>query len=119
MKALDDYLALQEEIFSYFGYVENWVAIPIDDCREYYWRLDEDEGGSGTVTYADTLDTLNDEEAGNYYQDEIYTQRFLPKWVYRGAEYTMICCNPGVDGNKFLRIFNNAKEAPRGREAQP
>lgn len=109
MKALDDYLALQAEIFSYFGYVEDYRAIPLEDSREVYWRLEGD--GPGTVHYADSAKELAEEE-GNYYTDEIYTQRFLPRWVYRGEDYTLVCCDPGVDGNKFLRVFDNARERP-------
>lgn len=44
------------------------------------------------------------------YSNEIYTQRFLPKWVYRGKDYTMICVDTHTDGNKFLQIFDNSKE---------
>lgn len=46
----------------------------------------------------------------NIYECQIYTQRFLPKWVYRADELTMICVDTQTDGNKFLMIFDNAKE---------
>lgn len=109
MELLDQYLELQEQIFAYFGYVENWRAIPIDDCRQYFWYLNGE--GPGEVHYADSQEALEAHD-GNYYVDEIYTQRHLPKWVYRGDEFTMVCCNPQVDGNKFLRIFDNSKQIP-------
>lgn len=109
MKLLDDYLGLQEKIFEYFGYVEDWRAIPIDDSREFYWRLYGE--GPGSVRFANT-EVLLDDPAQNYYEDEIYTQRFLPRWVYRGKEYTMVCVDTHVDGNQFLRIFDNSKERP-------
>jgi hypothetical protein len=109
MKKLNKYLKLQKEIFDYFGYIEDWVVIPIDDRRNLLWKIIGDER-SGSVQYAYTSKDLNNEEAGNYYEDEIYTQRFLPKWVYRGEEYTMICVDPHVDGNKFLAIYTNDKE---------
>lgn len=109
MKSLDDYFALQKQIFDYFGYVEDWRAIPLDDCREMYWSLDGE--GPGTIRFAVSEEALEDEDdAGDYYEDEIYMQRHLPKWVYRGEEYTMVCCNPSVDGNTFLRVFTNANE---------
>lgn len=108
MKQIDECLALQKQIFEYFGYVENWVVIPIDDSREHYWKIVGGEGHGGAVMFAEEVETLHSD--GDYYEDEIYTQRFLPKWVYRGEEYTMICCDTRVDGNKFLRIFTNAKE---------
>lgn len=111
MKALDDYFKLQAEIFEYFDYVEDWRVIPIQDNRGFYWQLDGE--GPGVVRYADKAETLNPEaiEAGaDYYEDSIYTQRFLPKWVYRGDDYTMVCSDPHVDCNQFLRIFENSKE---------
>lgn len=102
-------MTLEKRIHEYFGYVEDWVVIPLDDQRHRYWRLDQSADGRGCVTYADSLEELQTQE-GNCYQDDIYTQRFLPKWVYPGAEFTMVCCDPHVDGNKFLRIFDNTKK---------
>lgn len=110
MQILDEYNIKRQEIFDYFGYVEDWVVIPLDDSTMYYWRLNQEEDGSGFVEY-DEIDPLIGNDFFEFdYQDEIYTQRFLSKWVYHGKEYTMICCNPGVDGNKFLRIFDNSKQ---------
>jgi len=105
MKALDKYFTLQQEIYDYFGYVEDWVVIPIDDAREYVWQLYPD-----SVRFAETTEVLQDEDTETYYEHEIYTQRFLPKWVYRGEDYTMICVDTRTDGNKFLQIFDNKKE---------
>lgn len=105
MKLLDDYNNLRNELFNYFGYVEDWCVIPIDDARDYYWRLYGE--GPGFVRFAESEEILND-DSGNYYQNDIYTQRFLPKWVYRGEEYTMVVVDTHVDGNKFLQIFTNA-----------
>jgi len=106
MKLLDDYFDIQEKIYKHFGYCEDWVVIPMEDARDYFWRLDEDEG---IVRFADTPELLID-PAGNYYENEIYTQRFLDKWVYRADGYTMICVDTHTDGNKFLQIFDNRKE---------
>jgi hypothetical protein len=115
MKLLNDYLALQAQIHAYFGYVEDWRAIPIEDRREYFWRLNGE--GPGTVGYAKTEQELADQD-GDYYEDEIYTQRHLPRWVYRGAEFSMVCVDTHTDGNKFLAIFDNAKERPGGVEGR-
>jgi len=106
------------QVHTLFGYVEDWVNIPLEDSREYYWQLvdlhfDEDNRiVSGSVRYAYTKEDLLNIESGEYYEDEIYTQRFLPKWVYRIDTHTMVSSNPGVDGNRFLRIFDNTKEIP-------
>ena len=109
MRLLKDYQELENQIHAYFGYVEGWKVIPLDDSTEYYWKLREYEGGSGRVCYGEQFDDVN-EETGSHYDDEIYTQRFLPKYVYRGQDYTMISCDTHVDGNKFLRIFDNKLE---------
>lgn len=108
MQLLDDYFNLQKQIYGYFGYVEDWVKIPLDDCTDYFWHL-TGEGHDGYVTFASDKSALKSEE-GDFYQNSIYTQRFLPKWVYRGPEFTMICVDTQTDGNKFLSIFDNSKE---------
>jgi hypothetical protein len=106
---IEAYETARKAIFEHVGYVEDWVVIPLDDCREMFWRVDPTE--KETCDFAKTEAELAS-ESGDYYEDEIYTQRFLPKWVYRGAEITIVCCNPRTDGNKFLRIFDNEKERP-------
>jgi len=107
MKLLEQYFVIQKEIYDYFGYKKDWVVIPIDDSTKYYWQLNE-EG----VRFADSIEDLLNEKAGNYYENKIYTQRFLPKFVYPGQEYTMIVVDTRTDGNKFLQIFDNKKEIP-------
>jgi len=106
---IDDYLNLQEKVHEAFGYVEDWVKIPLEDSREYCWAINGDDE-RGAVIFADSEEQLRDEEAGDYYANEIYTQRFLSKYVYRTEEYTMICVDTHCDGNKFLQIFDNEKE---------
>jgi hypothetical protein len=105
-KTLQDYFSLQQQIYDYFGYVEDWVVIPIEDATEYYWLLNHDE----EVIFAESEKQLLDEYAGDYYSNSIYKQRFLPKWVYRTDTHTMICVDTHTDGNKFLQIFDNTKE---------
>lgn len=108
-KTLSAYFALQQEIYDHFGYVEDWVAIPLQDQTEYSWFLIGD--GPGTVVYSTkpfTEATMTDGAA--IYGSPIYTQRHLPKWVYRAADYTMVCENTQTDGNKFLSVFDNALE---------
>lgn len=102
MKLLDDYLSLQQQIYSYFGYQEQFRVFPIDDKRDMYWWTDYRE-----ISYAKSN---QDFKSGNYYCDEIYNQHHLPKWVYHGSEYTMFVVDTHVDGNKFLSIYDNQKE---------
>lgn len=113
MEKLDQYFKLQQEIYKHFGYVEDWVVIPLDDAREYFWMLSESEG---LVRFAETEEMLFNEEKNDYYKNEIYTQRFLPRWVYRATDYTMIYVDTHTDGNKFLQIFDNSKERHEKRE---
>jgi hypothetical protein len=108
MKLLDSYFSVQKEIYDYFGYQEDWKVLPIDDSRKYFWRLDAEEG---RVEFADTEEEL-ESQSGNYYENEIFTYGHLPKWVYRGKDYTMVVVDTHTDGNKFLQIFSNCNERP-------
>jgi hypothetical protein len=103
MKLLDKYLDLQKEIYDHFGYKEDWAVIPIEDARQYFWTLNK-----YSVWFAEKARDLISQD-GDYYKNEIYTQRHLPKWVYESEEYTMICVDTRTDGNKFLQIFDNSK----------
>lgn len=106
MNLLDAEQAIRQEIFDYFGYKENWRVLPFDDSRDYYWRLNNDN-----VEFAETLDRLNSD--GDYYSNEIYTQRHLDNHIYRGKDYTMMLVDTHVDGNQFLQIFDNSKEVSK------
>ncbi len=106
---ISEYFKLAKEIHDAFGYVEDWVTIPMEDSRECYWYI-KGTDESGDVIFAMTKELLCDEESEEYYSNEIYTQRFLPKYVYRTKELTMISVNTHTDGNRYLQIFDNAKE---------
>lgn len=105
---LDDEISARAKVFEYFGYVEDWRILPFDDARHMFWTLDGE--GPGNVRFAETIEQL--ESDGDYYENDIYTQRHLSKWVYRGADFTMIVVDTHTDGNQFLQIFDNAKERP-------
>lgn len=108
MKLLNEYFRIQKEIYDYFGYVEDWVVIPIDDATGYFWYIQGDEENEhGEVVFAKKVEDFFGEE---YYANEIYRQRFLPKWIYKKEDYTMICVDTHTDGNKFLQIFDNKKK---------
>lgn len=110
MILLDQYNDIKKQIFDYFGYVEDWKVIPMEDSREYFWYITDEKDGE--VRFANSIEELNDEDSYDYHSNEIYTQRFLPKYVYRGEEFTMVSVDTHTDGNKFLRIFDNSKEQP-------
>lgn len=109
MKLLTDYLSLQQQLFDYFGYVQDWRVLPMYDCRGVYWAIIGGEAHGGTVRYSETEAGVRNEE-GDYYSSAIYTNRHLPKWVYRGKDYTLICVDTECDGNQLLQIFENRLE---------
>lgn len=124
MQLLKEYFELQAQIFAHFGYVEDWAIIPLADFTEVYWFIDPTspdwgEAAGGIVTYFKELPTVENIDAVDSYSAEIYTQRHLPKWVYRADGFTMIVIDTRTDGNKFLAVFDNAKEIkdPALREA--
>lgn len=86
-----------------------WPAAYLNrDGTPYYWSL-TGEGHGDNVCFAKTEKELTEQD-GNYYENEIYTQRHLPKWVYRGAEYTLVVVDTNTDGNQLLSVFANSKE---------
>jgi len=116
---LKEYFELQNKIHRHFGYKEDWVSIPLRDETGTYWNLvvdciDEELSG-GEVCFADSIDDLLDVETGNCYSAIIYQQRFLPKYIYRTDEHTMIVGDSRVDGNVFLYVFTNDNEVKPGQ----
>lgn len=109
MRLFDEYQAAIDAVHEYFGYIEDWAVIPLDDGRDYYWHFYGGEAHGGRLCYAKTEHDLKT-GAGDYYEAPIYTQRFLPRWVYRAKDYTMVSVDTQVDGNKFLMVLDNAKE---------
>ena len=109
MDLLKGYTTAQAKLFDYFGYVEDWRILPVDDATDYYWCIDGTES-DGNVQFADDRIDLADGGSGNHYENEIYKNRHLPKWVYRGKDYTMICVDTHTDGNQLLQIFSNELE---------
>jgi hypothetical protein len=109
-EALDEYLDLESAIFEYFGYVEGWRRFPIEDSREYFWKIVGGEEHNGCVRYSEERQYLMYENNKEYSEDAIYTIRSLEKWVYRTGNFTMILTHSYMDGNKFLRIFDSNKE---------
>lgn len=113
---VDTYLAAEAAIYKHVGYKEDWRVIPLDDARENFWAVDEHE--REWCRFAPKREALEywlkNGDYGKYgdkvYEDMIYTQRFLPKWVYRGKKFTVVCCDTQTDGNKLLRIFRNDRE---------
>lgn len=104
MDIIDSYFNQLQEVYKYFGFKEDWVVYPLEDYREYHWQIVNNE----EVHFGEKDDVIN--QTGNHYVNEIYTQRFYDKWVYRGEKYTMIFVDTHTDGNKFFGIYDNSKE---------
>ena len=93
-----------QDLYDHVDFVEDWAVYPVDDRTGMFWYIDKDE-----VYYAENIEEFNKED-GEYYADEIYTQRFYNKHVYRGKDLTMIFVDTHTDGNKFFAFFDNNKE---------
>jgi hypothetical protein len=102
---METYNKALHDLYDHVGFKEDWVVYPIDDCTDKYWYVNE---STNEVHYGETQEDLKN-QIDNYYVDEIYKQRFYDKWIYSGKKFTMIFCDPGVDGMKWFKIFDNDK----------
>lgn len=110
MNPIDVYFEAKELVHKSFGYVSNWKEIPMEDGRKYYWMVIGDET-NGKLVYSNVKFTSENIAVGScIYSAELYTQRFLPKYVYRNKDHTMISINTRIGGNKFLMILTNSLE---------
>lgn len=102
MKLMEDYNKALQALYDHVGFEGDWVIFPIDDCTSQVWQTDGD-----TVFYADSLQEFTRQE-GNYYESDVFKQRFYKKWIYRGADLTMIFTDPA--GEMYFSVFDNKKE---------
>lgn len=101
---LKKYEEARQQLYDHVGFVEDWVVCPIELMGGYHWKLKESK-----VVYHDDPELVRSEN-GDHYEDDIYTQRFYSKWVYRGEDLTLIFCDPHVDGVQWFRVFENNLE---------
>lgn len=106
MNIVEKYNDALQKIYDHVGFREDWAVFKIDDRSEMYWQVTDNR-----VRFAQTMDKLN--SSGDYYEDEIYYQRFYQKHIYRGAEFTLIFVDTHTDGNKFFAIYRNSKEVEK------
>lgn len=103
-----------QAIHDYFGYKEDWVTIPLEDLTDQHWFLTGDgSGGPNSAHLVYSAEPLTKEvvRAGRkIYSGPVYTQRFLPRWVYRTERYTLVSYDTRTDGNKYLAVLDNARE---------
>jgi hypothetical protein len=102
---LGRFFALEREIHARFGYVEDWVRIPLEDCTEVWWWLQDNKVWYTTKQVATVSEAVESEDA--FYDALIYRQRFLPRWVYGTATHTLVCMDTQTDGNHYLGVFAN------------
>lgn len=108
MSLIGDYKNALQALYDHVGFKEDWVVYAIEDRTEMFWKISGTER-DGEVIYHEDNQVVHDED-GQHYSDEIYTQRFYSKWVYRGTELTMIFVDTHTDGNKFFAVYSNEKE---------
>ena len=114
---VDNFANALQALFDHCGYVEDWVVFPVIDCRKHYWRVDASERQwcqhspkrealvAAIEERTDGPMAFPEKHGQHFYSSEIYTQRFLSKWVFRGAEFVLVLENPRVDGNRWLACY--------------
>jgi len=105
MELIADFEEAKQALYDHVGFTEDWVVYAIKNRTEMVWTINESEKH---VRFAGDKEKLDSD--GDYYEDEIYTQRFYSKWVYRGEKLTMIMVDTHTDGNRFFAFYDNKKE---------
>lgn len=102
---LNRYQEIEQQIYNYFGYKEDWSKFCIDDCTEYFWYF----GKCEDVFYCNAR---NKEEAKKIILIgiESYSCRIINNHIYKKNDLTLMLLNTECDGNIFLSIFDNSKE---------
>lgn len=119
---VDSFFEARELIFEHVGYKEDWRVLPIVDNRDDFWAVDDQE--REWVKFSSSREALvywlegHEDEYGPYgddlYENSIYMQRHLSKWIYRGKELTLIVVDTHTDGNQYLQLFCNDDEVRLG-----
>ena len=111
MDLMESFNKAKQALYEHVGFKEDWVVYAIEDRTDMFWFVDVKE--EKFVRFAEDENALYSYSDGDYYEDEIYTQRFYSKWVYRGKDITMIFVDTHTDGNRFFAIYDNTKEIKR------
>jgi hypothetical protein len=108
---IERYFDARKSLHAAFGYVEDWAVIPMDDQRDAFWCVVGGEAHGGKVYWSDQAFEDMDIALGkDLYSGPIYTQRHLPKWVYRANGYALISVDTECDLNRCLFVFDERKE---------
>lgn len=100
MKLLKQYFEIENEIYEYFGFVQQWTIFPLSDETAHYWFVDNDK-----CYY--NLEPFSEEniEDGRHSSGVVMKKGILAK-----DDYTMIAIDTLCDGNRYLGIFDNEKQ---------
>ena len=107
---IEKYFELEKAIHDYFGYKEDWTTIPMANELNAYWMLLQEPYDPEMVVWSYKQFDEDLIKSGKLYSSDSYVQKPLLKWVYRAKDYTMVSTDPRTDGNKYLIIFDNARE---------
>lgn len=102
MDLLTKYNDIQQQIYDYFDFDLNDQFYPIEDCCEYFWKIDNKQY---EVLYA--KDKIELTEYGTCGYD---SQVILNRIIYRKEKYTMVLIDTDGNENVYLQIFDNSKE---------
>jgi hypothetical protein len=106
-ESIDEYFWQKSVIHEAFAYEPDWVEIPLDDMRGHHWMLVGGEAHGGKCVYSEKPFTKETIAAGEEISSgDIYTQRFLTKWVYRTEGHVLVSVDTKTDMNRFLMIFD-------------
>lgn len=102
---LNRYQEIEQQIYNYFGYEEEWRKMPLDDCTEYFWCFD----GNGNVHYCEAKNKTLAKEIIKK-GEHSYSDKIRKNIIHIKCDLTLICLNTNCDFNVFLSIFDNSKE---------
>lgn len=104
MDLIEKYFSAEKEIKEMFGYEDSWRKLPLEDSREYYWKLWNED-----VYYGPTKEDTH-WESPHFAAELRYDGNTDQQHLYRTTHYTMIMIDAECDNNMFLCIFDNRKE---------
>lgn len=116
-ETLNGFFRLRREIQDYFGYEEDWDVLPLCDERDMYWMLVK--GRKPFIVYSEKPITPESIANGDIdivvgvIHDVLNTRRTL----YRRDDLVAVPVDTKWDGNKYLMIFDTAKEVPASERA--
>ena len=108
MKQLDAYNEALHSIFDYFGLDTSWEVVPIEDDREYFWKLNPDESQVFFFDDKEIIEKECDDSTAECFSNDIYIVKGCPKHIFVGKEHTLIVTVFGA--YKALAIFDNKKQ---------